>query len=555
MAMLAKQGWRLIRNESSLISKVLQAKYFPHNTFLESIISHNPSYIWRSVVESKKVLGSGLVWNIGDGSKVNAWFDPWIPENPSFKPKTQMQVAFSNLHVNNLIMNNTRRWNEELIYDIFEPADAKAIISIMLTTNRMEDKLVWNYAKDGRYKVKSGYKLATMDMENCDSVSSTSGSNFWKWLWHLNVPEKILIFAWKCAHGIIPTKRELQKKGSTLESWCPRCGEAEETLEHALRDCGWVTHFWVTSPLRLCTNLRDNEGSMFDWMQRIRAQGDEEGHTLFLTLLWALWDARNKLVFQGKMVDQTWVHQMAVSRLNEHEIVANSRENFSTSNAAAEKWKPSEEGCLKLNTDASLRDDLGMGLGAVIRNYRGEIMKSVSKLIPLVDSVEIAEALACREGVEMARHMNVSLTKESNLLYHDEAKSESGSLEIIQGKKKRKKQTTSGRLCRRKGALKTSFLFALCLELGQVPMIIPLHFEIDTFESSAEASWMSLSSSRLRMSSQMLGAPTQSLICRLLVKYLMVKVFLSIFAWWHLFLTFDLVEKVGGRMSLVCELI
>ncbi|KAK6141474.1 hypothetical protein DH2020_024772 [Rehmannia glutinosa] len=101
-------------------------------------------------------------------------------------------------------MNSTRMWNDKLIYDIFEPEDAKAITSIPLSAIRVEDKLIWNFAKDGRYTVKSGYKLAKMDMENRNSASSTSGSKGdRKWLWHLNIPQKF-----SSSHGI--HKRQMQ---------------------------------------------------------------------------------------------------------------------------------------------------------------------------------------------------------------------------------------------------------------------------------------------------------------------------------------------------------
>ena len=69
-ALLARQGWRLLHQLSSLLCRVLKAKYFPHQSFLEAAIPGNTSYIWRSICESKEVLISGMRWRVGKGDKI-----------------------------------------------------------------------------------------------------------------------------------------------------------------------------------------------------------------------------------------------------------------------------------------------------------------------------------------------------------------------------------------------------------------------------------------------------------------------------------------------------
>jgi hypothetical protein len=71
LAMLAKQGWRLHTNPSSLLSQCLKAKYYPHCDILQAQIGNMPSYTWRSIHQGLWVLNKGCCWKIGSGTKVN----------------------------------------------------------------------------------------------------------------------------------------------------------------------------------------------------------------------------------------------------------------------------------------------------------------------------------------------------------------------------------------------------------------------------------------------------------------------------------------------------
>ncbi|EEF45105.1 conserved hypothetical protein [Ricinus communis] len=57
--MLAKQSWRLLHDDSSLLARVLKARYFPRASLLQATIGYNPSYSWRSIVASKEIIAQG----------------------------------------------------------------------------------------------------------------------------------------------------------------------------------------------------------------------------------------------------------------------------------------------------------------------------------------------------------------------------------------------------------------------------------------------------------------------------------------------------------------
>ncbi|CAN0857898.1 LINE-1 retrotransposable element ORF2 protein [Linum grandiflorum] len=49
VAMLGKQGWKLLTCPNTLVSHVYKAKYYPKGDFLSATEGSNPSFIWRSV--------------------------------------------------------------------------------------------------------------------------------------------------------------------------------------------------------------------------------------------------------------------------------------------------------------------------------------------------------------------------------------------------------------------------------------------------------------------------------------------------------------------------
>ena len=56
LAMLAKQGWRMLENSTSLMACMYKARYFPNGDILNASIGINPSYAWRSIHKSIEII-------------------------------------------------------------------------------------------------------------------------------------------------------------------------------------------------------------------------------------------------------------------------------------------------------------------------------------------------------------------------------------------------------------------------------------------------------------------------------------------------------------------
>ncbi|KAK5817794.1 hypothetical protein PVK06_022722 [Gossypium arboreum] len=118
LALLAKQGWRLIENPKSLLTQNLRAKYFPNSDFLNSELRNSPSYTRKSIWAAKGLLKSGLCWRVGNGRNIRIETDVWVPNANNLYIK--QKVRGPNLvMVANLIDSNTSSWKSELIKNTF----------------------------------------------------------------------------------------------------------------------------------------------------------------------------------------------------------------------------------------------------------------------------------------------------------------------------------------------------------------------------------------------------------------------------------------------------
>ena len=169
-AMLAKQVWRLLKDQNSLFFRVFKAKYFPKGSIFKVKVARG-SYGWQSILKARKVILRGMRWRIGDGKSINIYNDNWLPGKGSARVVSPYVSTLEGAHVAALINLDTRTWNQNMLQQHFLSFEADRIKTIPLCWTVQKDCLIWLACGNGEYSVKTGYKLLCEE----DDPSAASG--------------------------------------------------------------------------------------------------------------------------------------------------------------------------------------------------------------------------------------------------------------------------------------------------------------------------------------------------------------------------------------------
>uniref|UniRef100_A0A2N9IN55 Reverse transcriptase domain-containing protein n=1 Tax=Fagus sylvatica TaxID=28930 RepID=A0A2N9IN55_FAGSY len=256
MALLARQGWRLLQYPNSIVSRVLKAKYYPGISFLEATVKSNASFIWRSICEAKKVLLAGMRWRVGTGSSIKIWSDPWLQGSSCAKVLSPLRILDEHATVDALILTDQRCWNTSLVDQIFTPYEAAIIKKIPLSYRCPQDRIIWGGTQHGEFSVRTAYRLLYQLSSGGEESTSTGGNKaFWLGVWKARVPPKIRNFIWRACRKILPTHSKLFEKQISSSLSCQWCEEEVETCDHVLWQCEFAQRVWAAGVVQMPVGL------------------------------------------------------------------------------------------------------------------------------------------------------------------------------------------------------------------------------------------------------------------------------------------------------------
>lgn len=144
------------------------------------------------------------------------------------------------------------------------------------------------------------------------------------------------------------------------------------------------------------------KGWLLDWI----GKGQQKELELAFTLIYNLWQARNNARESQQLQDPAAIVRRSIAAVEEW----HSLKTVPTTTATRPimRWHAPPEGWCKVNTDGAYRSAEGnTGGGVAVRDHHGGFLAGACHFFTNVADAEGAELHACRQGLLVARRMQV----------------------------------------------------------------------------------------------------------------------------------------------------
>ncbi|CAA7032489.1 unnamed protein product [Microthlaspi erraticum] len=181
----------------------------------------------------------------------------------------------------------------------------KQILAIKPSKKGATDSFIWLSTKSGVYSVKTGYHSAMALQENpLDPLNLHEPFNWMTEVWNGKFSPKMKVFLWKTLQEALPVGGNLLNRGLMDTACCIHCGDLE-TTEHLFLHCPYATAVWKLAPFSINPNpnlLQSFSAALTTSKTWICLPPIGAGSgSLFPWICWAIWKARNTLIFEERL--------------------------------------------------------------------------------------------------------------------------------------------------------------------------------------------------------------------------------------------------------------
>ena len=251
------------------------------------------------------------------------------------------------------------------------------------------------------------YRLDLQDRNTHISEESSNSmrmKEFWKFIWHIWVPNKIWAFTWRACRNF-PTKENLFRRQVSQDNLCEVCGDYEETSGHLFWQCSRAKEVWTEAGFAQ-DKIMDRCPEFLDllWYARNVKNWSDEDIRLMATTAWGIWSNRNK-VRHGKSRKPASILAWWTKGYLENFLMAN--HNFRPYQEPVEAvWQLPKSPWYKINTVGPVFERRKeMGIWIIIWDHHSATTVTLSKKLQVPLGPLEVEAKAMEEAITFAWDM------------------------------------------------------------------------------------------------------------------------------------------------------
>ncbi|KAL6555875.1 hypothetical protein OROHE_007149 [Orobanche hederae] len=392
-ALLAKMVWRILCDEKTVWSKLVQNKYLKSANIFQHLSKPGDSPTWNGIILCATLLKPFFRWKIGNGVKTSFWYDNWLGSKALCETVPFISEPDRSLKICDLI-DQTGKWNLQELQTQLPLPVKQEILRFQITLNSVEDTPIWNESANGMFSCQSAYKT----LKRHYSTGNTRPGR-WTWLWKLKCSHKLKHFLWLAIQGRLVTNLLRHTRKISPSAHCPSCDCAQEFVLHLMRYYPQARQIWedLLPPQALLGFDRIEDAN---WFRKNLLQGQANCDMLpnipwfliFTTATWNIWKTRNSKIFkntnQSKRQTVFLIRQESLDLATCFYRKGNGPSSF--------KWSLPPLGWFKLNIDGSIQTHRNLGgIGGLLRDDRGDWMWGFCRKIsmPTVDEIELKALL------------------------------------------------------------------------------------------------------------------------------------------------------------------
>jgi hypothetical protein len=220
--------WWKFREQKSLWSQVMKAKYCRVNHACIVDHSYQESNLWKRMIKVRNLVEPQIAWRIGEG-KANFKHDVWL-KSGAIQGRLKQEI-----HQDKCVMDfrKNNEWDTTMLNDILPGVVVNEISKIPISNQ--PDKMFWKPNASGKFTISSCINL----FRQCKTRQLA-----YKHIWNKIIPQKIAFLGWRLWNDWLPVEEIIQKKyGIRLASKCQCCCNSE-SINHVFLEGPIAKEVW-----------------------------------------------------------------------------------------------------------------------------------------------------------------------------------------------------------------------------------------------------------------------------------------------------------------------